>query len=174
MLSVDDRTAPSQESASKSLHKLWSGHRQLLCANGPPFAIAIGEDICEQSLALAVVSRFNHGAIHNSCFTINPYMQIFETLLWTFPTRRMLAQKPEVLVLCDNCPGTTCRKSEARISSRATGSSSTCSHRFSRASNSCFDFSANFDSRLTWHERSAKRSSAYPITRSHDLIVKAV
>ena len=59
---------------------LWSGYRQLLCANGPPFAIAIGEDICEQNLALAVVSRFDHGAIHNSCFTINPYMQIFETL----------------------------------------------------------------------------------------------
>jgi hypothetical protein len=80
-----------QENASKSLHNLWRGYRQLLCANGLPFAIAIGEDICEQCLALAMLSRFDHGAIHNPRFTINPYMQIFETLLWTLATRRMLA-----------------------------------------------------------------------------------
>ena len=72
------------------MRNLSGDYRQLLCANGLPFAIAIGEDICEQSLAFAVVSRFDHGAIHNSCVTINPYMQIFETLFWTLSTRRML------------------------------------------------------------------------------------
>ena len=77
------------------MRSLWSDYRQLLCANCLPFAIAIGEDICEKCLAFAAVSRFDHGAIHNSCFTVNPYMQILETLLWTFATCRMLAQKTE-------------------------------------------------------------------------------
>ena len=47
--------------------------------------------------------RFDHGTIHNSCLTVNPYMQIFEMLLRTLATGRMLAQKPKVLILCDDC-----------------------------------------------------------------------
>jgi hypothetical protein len=42
--------------------------------------MAIHEDIRKQSLALAMFGRFDHGAIHNSCFTVNPYVQIFEML----------------------------------------------------------------------------------------------
>ena len=51
-----------------------------------------------------MLGRIDHGAIHNSCFTVNPYVQIFEMLLRTLATRRMLAQKLKVLVLRDNCP----------------------------------------------------------------------
>ena len=73
------------------MHNLWDGYRQFLCANGLPFGIAVREDICEQCLALALVGFLNHGAIHDARVAVNPYVQIFETLLRTSATRRMLA-----------------------------------------------------------------------------------
>ena len=88
-----------------SVDILGTGYRQFLCANSLPFAIAIREDICEQRLALAMFGRLDHGAIHNSCLTVNPYMQICEMLLGTLGTGcGMLAQKLKVLVLGDDCP----------------------------------------------------------------------
>src|SRR6266568_3000912 len=87
-----------------SVDILGTGYRQFLCANSLPFAIAIREDICEQSLAHAMFGRLDHGAIHNSYLTVNPYMQICEMLLRTLATCTMLAQKLKVLVLGDDCP----------------------------------------------------------------------
>ena len=67
------------------MHILWAGYGQFLCANGLPFAIAIREDICKQCLALNVVGRFDHDAIHYARLAVNPYVKIFETLLQTLP-----------------------------------------------------------------------------------------
>ena len=66
-------------------------------------------------------------------------------------------------------PGTTCRKSGARIPSRATGSSSTCSHRFSRASNSCFESSSDLGPADVTRENDQRKKGArnHAIPRSH-------
>jgi hypothetical protein len=80
------------------------GYRKFLCANGLPFAIAIREDIREQSLALRRVGRLDHGTIHNARVAVNPHVQIFEMLPRMLANGRMLAQKLKVLFLCDDFP----------------------------------------------------------------------
>ena len=82
-------------SGSNSADPSWTGYRQLLCTNRLPLAIAIREDICEQSLALAMLGRLDHGTIHNSCLTVNPYMQIREMLLRTPATPRNAREEIE-------------------------------------------------------------------------------
>jgi len=62
------------------------------------------EDIREQSLAFAMLARFDHGAIHYPCLTVNPHVQIFEMLLRMLATGRMLPQKLKLLFLCDDFP----------------------------------------------------------------------
>jgi len=89
---------------SKLVHNLWTGNGQFLRANGPPFPIPIRENICEQCLAFAVVGLFDYGAIHNARVAVDPYVQIFETLLRTLAADRMLALKLKVLFLCNDCP----------------------------------------------------------------------
>src|SRR6266478_9378471 len=81
----------SEQGANDSLDKLSSSCGQFLCANGLPFAIAIREDVREQSLVFAAVSRFDYGAIHDPCVTINSYIEIFEALVRVLLGPGMLA-----------------------------------------------------------------------------------